>query len=229
MAVGKRVLAVYPHPDDESFGKAGALALHAASGDKITLICATLGQMGRRMGNPFFANRETLPLIREKELKNACEAIGIEDLRLWRMQDKTLQFEDPEALADRVFAVIEEIKPDIIYSYYPEHGVHPDHDALSEATIRAVSRLPLEKRPIVYGSAFSKTCREVLGPPDVEIDVSSVLTKKMAALRAHHSQSEVITRKLDEEMAKHPDKIDDILAPYKKEHYWTYKWEDESA
>lgn len=78
----KRVLAIYPHPDDESFGKAGALALHAREGTDITLVCATLGQMGRRMGKPFFANRETLWEIRERELKDACNVIGITDLRL---------------------------------------------------------------------------------------------------------------------------------------------------
>ncbi|GGE30906.1 bacillithiol biosynthesis deacetylase BshB2 [Pullulanibacillus camelliae] len=225
----KQILAIFPHPDDESFGKAGALALHAKRGDNVSLICATSGQMGRRMGNPFFANRETLPNIREKELMAACEAIGIHDVHLWRMHDKTLQFEDPEALADRVFKEIEYLKPDLIYSYYPEHGVHPDHDALSEATIRAVHRLPIQHRPTIYGSAFSKNCKEILGLPDIEIDVSEVLEHKIKALRAHHSQSEVILKKLDNELERHPEKADELLAPYKKEYYWTYKWSPASA
>ncbi len=50
----KPILAVYPHPDDETFGKAGTFAMHANAGVPITLICATSGQMGRRMGKPFF-------------------------------------------------------------------------------------------------------------------------------------------------------------------------------
>jgi len=227
--MSRRILAVYPHPDDETFGKAGALALHIKNGDQVTLICATSGQMGRRMGNPFFANRETLPSIREKELQEACKHIGIKDLRMWRMQDKTLQFENPHVLADRIFKVIDEIKPSIIYTYYPEHGVHPDHDALSAATILAVSRLPKKQRPIIYGSAFSKNCLQELGEPDVIIDVSQVLSIKMDAMRAHHSQSELITKKLDLELANHPEKKDEILAPYKVERYWTYRWPEETA
>jgi bacillithiol biosynthesis deacetylase BshB2 len=221
------VLAVFPHPDDETFGKAGALALHAQQGVPITLICATSGQMGRRMGNPFFANRETLSLIREKELKDACDMIGIQDVRLWRLLDKTLQFEDPEELADRIYEVIQEIRPFRIYTYYPEHGVHPDHDALAEATILAIKRLPKEDRPEIYASAFSRNCLEVLGPPDIIMDVSSVLECKMAALRAHRSQSEVVTKKLDQEFAEHPERKNEIFASQMKEQYWTYQWPEE--
>jgi N-acetylglucosamine malate deacetylase 2 len=220
------VLAIYPHPDDETFGKAGALALHAKKGSKITLICATMGQMGRRMGNPFFANRETLPLIREKELREACRIIGIQDIRLWRLQDKMLQFEDPMVLADRIFQVVDEVKPTIIYTYYPEHGVHADHDALSKATILAISRIPKDKRPTIYGSAFSKNCLEVLGKPDIKLDVSKVIDIKLNAVKAHHSQSEGITRKLEKEMADHPEKKEEYLLRNKTESYWTYRWKD---
>jgi bacillithiol biosynthesis deacetylase BshB2 len=223
----RTVLAVFPHPDDESFSKAGALALEAQAGARITLICATSGQMGRRMGKPFFANRETLPLIREQELQEACRVIGIQDVRLWRMRDKTLQFEDPEELADRVFAVIQEVRPYRIYTYYPEHGVHPDHDALSAATVRAVSRLPKHERMEIYGSAFSKNHLQVLGPPDIVLDVSSVLDIKMNAIRAHRSQAEVLIKALDEQIAQYPGKKDEILAFLTTEKYWIYRWPDD--
>lgn len=220
----RNVLAIFPHPDDETFGKAGALALHADQGDNITLVCATSGQMGRRMGKPFFANRETLSLIRERELKDACDIIGIKDIRLWRLRDKTVQFEDPEELTDRVYQVLQEIQPYRVYSYYPEHGVHPDHDALSAITIRAIARLPEEERPEIYASAFSKNCLEVLGPPDILIDVSSVLDRKLDALRAHRSQSEAMLKRLEQDIAERPEEKDQILAGQRVEQYWTYRW-----
>jgi N-acetylglucosamine malate deacetylase 2 len=217
----KKIFAIYPHPDDETFGKAGALALHAREGADITLVCATLGQMGRRMGKPFFANRETLSKIREKELREACDAIGIKDLRLWRMLDKTLQFEDPEEQADRVEAVLKEVRPELVYTYYPRYAVHPDHDALAEATIMAIERLPKDERPVVYGSAFSRKCEEVIGKPDILLDVSEVLDIKLAAYRAHRSQSEFIIEKLEQALKETPEKRDQLLAPYCKERYWT--------
>ena len=152
----KHVLAIYPHPDDETFGKAGTIALHTQEGTPVTLICSTLGQMGRNMGKPFFANRETLPLIREQELRAACEVLGIKNLRLFGLRDKTVEFEDPEYVASLILNVIQEIQPTIIYTYYPEHGVHPDHDAMSAATILAVSKLPKADRPIIYAMPVTK-------------------------------------------------------------------------
>ncbi|WP_462409851.1 bacillithiol biosynthesis deacetylase BshB2 [Neobacillus sp. Marseille-QA0830] len=217
----KKILAIYPHPDDESFGKAGALALHVKEGAEITLVCATSGQMGRRMGKPFFANRETLWKIREKELKDACEVIGIKDLRLWRMLDKTLQFEDPEELADRVEQVLKEVKPELVYSYYPNYAVHPDHDALAEAVMLAISRLPQEERPVVRASAFSKNCEDIIGTPDLVMDVSEVLDVKLDAYRAHRSQSEFIIQKLEQSMAVQAEVKEELLKPYLKERYWT--------
>ncbi|MEH7417262.1 bacillithiol biosynthesis deacetylase BshB2 [Neobacillus drentensis] len=217
----KKILAIYPHPDDESFGKAGSLAIHAMEGAEITLVCATSGQMGRRMGKPFFANRETLWEIREKELKDACDVIGIRDLRMWRMLDKTLQFEDPEELAGRVEAIVKEVRPELVYSYYPNYAVHPDHDALAEAVILAISRLPKQERPIVRASAFSKNCEDILGCADLVIDVSEVLNVKLDALRAHRSQTEFIIQKLEQSLADQPGLKDVLLDPYRKERYWT--------
>lgn len=225
----KKIFAIYPHPDDETFGKAGALALHAREGDDITLVCATLGQMGRRMGKPFFANRETLSKIREKELRAACDVIGIKDLRLWRMQDKTLQFEDPEELADRVESVLKEVRPNIVYTFYPKYAVHPDHDALGEATIRAVKRLPAKERPVVYATAFSRNCEEKIGKPDILLDVSEVLDVKLAAYRAHRTQSEFIIKKLEQDLAEQPEKQEEILAPYRKERYWKIDFDQQKS
>lgn len=219
----QHILAVYPHPDDESFGKGGALALHTKDGTPITLVCSTLGQMGRNMGKPFFANRETLPDIREKELQEACRALGIQDLRLLGLHDKMVEFEDPDYIAAKILEIIHEVRPTVIYTYYPSHGVHPDHDAMSAATVLAVSKLPEEQRPIIYASPISKDAVAELGAPDIELDVSPVYDMKLAAIRAHRSQSEAILTRLAERIAADPEKKEEIEAPLKRERYWIYK------
>ena len=76
----RHVLVVFPHPDDETFGCGGTIAQFATSGVPVTYVCGTLGQMGRNMGNPIFATRESLPRIREAELEEACRALGIHRL-----------------------------------------------------------------------------------------------------------------------------------------------------
>ncbi len=52
-----KLLAVFAHPDDETFICGGTLAKYASEGVEIALVSATRGEMGRRMGNPPYLNR----------------------------------------------------------------------------------------------------------------------------------------------------------------------------
>src|SRR5690625_5984537 len=89
----KHVVIVYPHPDDESFGTAGTIMQLRKKEVPVTYLCGTLGEMGRNMGSPNIANRETLPHIREKELADACKYLDI-DYKLLGYFDKMIEFED---------------------------------------------------------------------------------------------------------------------------------------
>ncbi|MCR8644633.1 bacillithiol biosynthesis deacetylase BshB2 [Paenibacillus sp. N1-5-1-14] len=213
----RHILVVLAHPDDEAFGVSGFIALNTAQGVPVTYVCATLGEMGRNMGNPMIANRETMPALRLEELNEACAAIDLQDLRLLGYRDKTVEFESREEIADRIGQIIEETNPSLIVTFDSKHAVHPDHNAIGAATLLAVSRIPEEKRPTVYLKAFSKNCREEMGNPDIEIDVSAVLDKKLNSLRAHASQTASMIR--EAEVDRNPG----VLAYLSKEVYWTYR------
>ena len=98
----RQILVIFPHPDDEAFGVSGTLAAHIEQGTPVTYACLTLGQMGRNLGNPPFATRESLPNIRKDELIRAMDAIGLTDLRMMGYRDKTLEFEDDNKLTQMV-------------------------------------------------------------------------------------------------------------------------------
>ncbi len=222
MPVERHVLVVFPHPDDESFGAAGAIALHTRAGVPVTYLCGTLGEMGRNMGKPFFATRETLPLVRERELYDACAVLGIDDLRQMGLRDKTIEFEDPQVLAARIAAVIEEIQPSLMITHYPGHGVHPDHNALGAAAIRATTLIAPERRPVIHAHAISANRVEVLGQPDVVLDLADVLDVKLAAIRAHRSQSEAMFAELEKEFNRDPAFRKRGTRNWRQEMYWTY-------
>lgn len=219
----RHILVVFPHPDDEAFGTAGFIGLNTRQGVPVTYACLTLGEMGRNFGKPFFANRETLPHIRKKELQDACEAMGIKDLRMLGYRDKTLEFEDPEEVADRIEEIIRETNPSLIITFYPWHAVHPDHDATGEATIRAVARLPKEQRPKVYCKAITNDRVEKLGEHDIEFDVTEATEIKLAAMKAHRSQTEGMLAKMEEKVE---NKDPEVMGWITKEVFWTYKFED---
>lgn len=215
--MASRVLVVFPHPDDETFGCGGTIALLAKSG-QVSYVCATMGQMGRNMGKPFFATRESLPRIREAELEEACKAIGIQHLVKLGLRDKTIEFEEPDALIDRIEGIIKEVRPSLVLTHYPGYAVHPDHNALGEMTIRAVDRISPEERPTVWAHAFARDCLDVLGPPDIVNDISAVADMKLAAIRAHRSQSELILTRIKMQANRKDRQF------LEKESFWTYRF-----
>jgi N-acetylglucosamine malate deacetylase 2 len=83
------------------------------------------------MVHPLFANRETLPLIRKQELMNACEIMGVTDLRMLGMRYKTMEFEDEKWLTGILRDTLMEVRPSLLITFYPGLGVHPDHNAMA--------------------------------------------------------------------------------------------------
>ncbi|HET7580171.1 MAG TPA: bacillithiol biosynthesis deacetylase BshB2 [Bacillales bacterium] len=215
----EHLLVIFPHPDDESFGTAGVIAQHTEKGIPVTYVCATLGEMGRNMGKPPVANRETLPEYRKKELKNACEIMGIQDLRMLGMRDKTLEFEDPEVFADLIGEIIDEVQPTLVVSHYPGYAVHPDHNATGEAVVQAISRMPKEEQPPLHCHAFSANTKEDLGDPDIVVDVRDVLDRKISALKAHGSQTQLLVSKLSED---DPESDPELIKWLGYERFWIY-------
>jgi N-acetylglucosamine malate deacetylase 2 len=218
----RHVLVVFPHPDDEAFGVSGTIASHVKNGTPVTYACLTLGEMGRNMGNPLFTNRENLPEIRKKELKDAVSALGIQDLRMLGFRDKTIEFEDEKKLADLIHSLIEEVNPSLIITFYPGYSVHPDHDATGAAVVRAVSQIPAENRPKLNCVAFSKGCVEELGEADIVNDISPVNDIKLAAIQAHRSQTQQMFKDMSEKLKNQDPQI---LAWLNSERFWTFKFQ----
>ncbi|MCA1033317.1 bacillithiol biosynthesis deacetylase BshB2 [Bacillus infantis] len=218
----RHVLVIFPHPDDEAFGVSGTIASHVNSGTPVTYACLTLGQMGRNLGNPPFATRESLPLIRRKELKEAARVLGIQDLRMLGYRDKTIEFEDEKLLTDHLFSIVEEVNPSLVISFYPGYSVHPDHDATGAAVVRALERLSEQDRPKLHCVAFSNNCVDELGEADILNDVSAVVDQKLAAIKAHLSQTQLMAAQTEEKLK---NKDPQATAWIQNERFWTYKFQ----
>jgi bacillithiol biosynthesis deacetylase BshB2 len=218
----RSVLVVFPHPDDEAFGVSGTIAIHVKNGTPVTYACLTLGEMGRNMGNPPFTNRENLPKIRKEELKEAASVLGIQDLRMLGFRDKTIEFEDEEKLANQMLALIEEVNPSLIITFYPGYSVHPDHDATGAAVIRAVEKMPADVRPTLHCVAFSNNCVDEIGEPDILNDISPVTETKLAAIQAHRSQTEQMFIGMEEKMQNQDPQL---MKWINNERFWTYTFD----
>lgn len=219
------VVIVYPHPDDESFGGAGTIRQFRKQEVPVTYLCGTLGEMGRNMGNPPFANRESLPKIREQELEDACRYLDI-DYELLGFRDKTIEFEPLEEVAARVKQALDKINPSLVITHYPGHGVHPDHDALAEGTIEAVRQMPADERPTVWTAAITNNFEAVLGEPDIEIPLGEHFDYKLQAILKHKSQAEGMLEKLQHTPEEDTEYIEGLKKRLGTERFFTWKFDD---
>lgn len=180
------VLVVLPHPDDETFSSGGTIAALSDAGVPVTYLCATYGDMGRRMGKPPAASRESLRDVRVVELRDACAILGA-DYQYLGLRDKCVEFEDPQSVAATIRRYISELKPSTVITFVPGHGVHPDHDAIGQFTVLAVRGMAPATRPRLLGVAVDGS---VITLPKVESDITGTARKKIDALRAHVSQTQ---------------------------------------
>jgi N-acetyl-1-D-myo-inositol-2-amino-2-deoxy-alpha-D-glucopyranoside deacetylase len=141
------LMAVFAHPDDESFGIGGTLARYGADpGVRVVLVCATRGEAGE-ISNAELASSERLGEVREQELHCACRTLGVEDLFFLDYRDSgmagTAENEDPRALAQadfdeavgKIVAHIRRERPDVVVTFDESGGYgHPDHIAIHHLT-----------------------------------------------------------------------------------------------
>lgn len=220
----RHVLVIFPHPDDEAFGVSGTIATHVKNGTPVTYACLTLGEMARNLGYPPFATRESLPHIRKKELQKAAEVMGIQDLRMMGLRDKTVEFEDDEKMVKMVLDLVHELNPSLVITFYPGYSVHPDHEATGRAVVRALRRIPEDKRPKLHCVAFSKNHEAEIGKPNVRNDVSGAAEQKIGAMKAHLSQTGWMMAEREEKLKQ---KDPETLAWLHYEYFWTYDWEND--
>lgn len=137
------VLAVFAHPDDESLVAGGTLARYAAEGAQVALICATRGEWGP-ISDDALADYETLGQVRERELRAACEVLGIGWLRFLDLEDACVSavigIEEEQTVLEKLVRAIRELRPQTILTFGPDglYG-HEDHIAIGQLTAKARS------------------------------------------------------------------------------------------
>ncbi len=126
------MLAIFAHPDDESFPTGGALARYAREGVAVSLVCATRGEAGE-ISDPALATPQTLGRVREEELRRACTVLGVTHLRFLDYLDGTLPEVDRHEAEGKVVLAIRELRPQVVLTWGPEGGYgHPDHIAVHD-------------------------------------------------------------------------------------------------
>jgi LmbE family N-acetylglucosaminyl deacetylase len=145
----RTLLAVLAHPDDETFGMGGTLALYARRGVSVHLVCATRGEVGE-VEPHYLEGYGSIGELREDELRCAAGKLGLDGVHFLDYRDSGMlgspENDHPQALAAtpvdevaaKVTAYIRRLRPQVVLTFDPIGGYrHPDHVAIHEATVRA--------------------------------------------------------------------------------------------
>ena len=199
----KRILFIGAHPDDETFFASGTFAKYREQDVEIHVICATRGEQGKCGG---FCTPEELPAVRERELRNATDAMGGAYIEFLPYLDRKLGEAPIEEMRMQLVAAIRRIRPDVLITFDP-HGAnqHPDHIAISRFVSDAlptaadprwlpeagapyqVDRLLWTPPTILFRLPAEADPRELPGF-DFVIDVEAWREQKTKAFEAHRTQ-----------------------------------------
>jgi LmbE family N-acetylglucosaminyl deacetylase len=165
--LGKKILIVTAHPDDEAFLATGLIYNNKEQGGTTYLYSATVGERGNAYVDPV-TTIEDLKILRKRELENAAEYLGINKIILDNFPDRDLEHY-VEKLTDRIREITEQEKPEYIVGFGEDgYTGHNDH-----ITIGLISQKIAEKDKIPY-LAFSHPPQNLFG------DISEFLIKKRA-------------------------------------------------
>ena len=139
----KKLLLVFPHPDDESFVSGGTAAKYVAAGWEVHLVCAG---------------------VQQKELEAAGTILGLSTVTFLGFKDGTLPKQGPGHLEDKVFREMVRLVPHAVITFEPR-GInnHPDHVKLTTAATVAFQRYVVDVRDLPQFSDLSGVRKRELG------------------------------------------------------------------
>jgi LmbE family N-acetylglucosaminyl deacetylase len=183
--MGKQILVIAPHADDEVLGCGGTIARHAASGDQVHVLVVT-------QGAPELFSSAVMRQIHE-EMRAAHELLGVHSTQILDFPAPKLDIVPGYEIANAVGKVIRDIEPKVVY--LPHRGdLHADHAKVHAAALVAA-------RPVNGCSVNQLLCYETLSEtdwgipsgenafvPTVFVNISDFLEQKLKAMQCYRSQ-----------------------------------------
>ena len=177
--VGKKVLVLAPHPDDETLGCGGSLIQHVRYGDPVKVLILTDGGAGYV---PQKSDKDAYTSLREQEAQQACTLLGIEDLTCLGFPDRQLGKESHHF--DKLKSLIASYQPELIYSTSPI-DLNPDHRACANIVWCAIQELQLDTELVFYEISTPL-------PINLLVDISLEIELKTQAIKQYKSQMKQI-------------------------------------
>ncbi len=122
-----RILYIFPHPDDESFGPAPLMAKQRRQGHEVFLLTLTRGEATSQRVK-YGYSKEQMGAVRYREMQAMARALDLTDLTVLDFPDGGLSELNPLVLEAAITTHLEQVRPEVVVTY-AVHGIsgHPDH------------------------------------------------------------------------------------------------------
>ena len=211
-AAKQKVLAIFPHPDDE-VTVAGTVMGLKASGHEVILICLTRGEKGNAAQIP---SEEELARLRTAEMQLSAQTLGVDELIQLDYADGGIDALGMDSLKLLVHALIQAQKPDVLLSYDSKVGLygHSDHmltgKAVEEVFLgfrgttdfapKQLFQVTLSKKQIEvalklsegFQKNYPKEPGKGLPAPDFSIGTQTYFSRTLQVMQAHQTQKKVL-------------------------------------
>lgn len=132
-----RILYVYPHPDDESFGPAAVMARHRREGHDVCLLTLTRGG-ATKVRHDLGLSIDEMGEVRYREMQEVSRVLDLTRMTVLDLPDSRLREIDPREIEEAIAREVREVDPDVLVGY-PVHGISGFHDHLvAHAVIKRV-------------------------------------------------------------------------------------------
>jgi LmbE family N-acetylglucosaminyl deacetylase len=176
------VVVIFAHPDEGEIYAGGITALYTSMGHRVKFMSLTNGDAGHYAMKP-----ADLAKRRLGEAMEAKEILGVAEYEVLDYHDKFLK--NTGEVQEKVIRSIQGWNADIVFTYYPAEGGHPDNMTAGWIVRDAAPRLKMEKKPVfIYIRDFHTT--KFSNIPDFAVSIDKVWEKKLASCAAHRTQVE---------------------------------------
>jgi len=183
----KRILVIQAHPDDADISSGGTIARRAKEEREVHYVLCTSGNRG---SNDPAMTPERLGPLREQEEQNAADILGVKSLTFLRHEDGEL--EETLSFRHELAHIIRRLQPHVLMTHDPwvRYRIHPDHRAVGFTALAAIVDAGNQ---MIRGDETAWKVDEVFlfqsDQPDHGEDITDTIDLKVAAIRAHASQS----------------------------------------
>lgn len=188
----KKLLAIFPHPDDETM-VVGNLLLHAKKlGFETHVFILTQGAAGQIHIHP---HGKTLKQVRREELLRAAKILKVDNLIIDDFDDGKLR-DQSDVWLIRVKEVIQSIKPAVIVTFDPSGWTgHPDH-IVTSIKIKSLIKEKFPKITLLWRAVpdvlkdkwIHKDCADCMVEAQYVVDPKRSWITKWRAAREYKSQ-----------------------------------------